>query len=427
MLKQTLINPSTYRIDETLVPPTVAIALNEAGLLPVGALSVPVPITFAAWPDVNTMESYQVLWNAQPAGPIKFIEATNQPGDILTLDIPVSVLLEGKHQIAYLVTNTSNNTTSQSLPTPIEVDLSAPGNPLIAPIIFPPVTLDGLTGIELEAMGNVLQGTIASYNGMAQFDVIQTYWNGIPGPVAVVDADAMGLRRVVVDFSRAFLETIGDIEAPVYYTVTDLAGNLSMDAAQVLVRLQLVPVVADLVFDTTPATLDGKVYLMPGAPDLLPAFPAGTTLQRVASGGQPPYTYSSSDNLVAVVDGTGLASVRGKGAATISVTDSLGASSSYALTVTGVIHCVGLGGGSFPQMEAAAAGQGARVPSLQELNEIHAAYGDRWPMGGNYFWSSTVHSYALFKRIMHAKVLVTGATAPYGIWDLSSALGVGIR
>ncbi|MFS2196264.1 Ig-like domain-containing protein, partial [Pseudomonas sp. Pseusp88] len=407
---------------------------------------------------------------------------------------------------------------------------------LLAPIIFPAAALDGLTSDELEAMGNVLQGTIAGYNGMASLDRIQTFWNGRPGPEAIVGEDDMGLRRVMVDFSRTFLESIGDIEAPVHYTVTDLAGNLSMSAAPVLVKLQLavvaplpVPRVREAVgdvldpanalngatvlidasanlrvgdrvvvnwqgvnasdskekvitaaeaglelpvlfssalvganqgstvtvayvlhrangvvqqsanlslrvvgsvgleFDTSPATLAGKVYLLPDYVDVLPVFPAGTTLHRVASGGRPPYTYRSSDERVAVVDGNGLTSVRGKGTATISVTDSQGASLSYPVTVTGVIHCLGLGGGKYTEIEAMAARHQARVPSLEEMGQIHSAYGNRWPMGHGYYWTSTVSHHALLKRMMQVKDLVTGAVPSYGIWDLSSALGVGIR
>jgi hypothetical protein len=522
--------------DKNLLAPTVTGVLNEDGLLPVNALGTPVQVTFPVWADARVRDGYQLLWDSRPVGPIKLITATDGPGDILTLEIPVTVLLEGKHQVAYLLIEAENNTTAESPSTPIQVDRTSPGNPLLAPIIFPAAALDGLTSDELQAMGNVLQGTIAGYNGMAKLDRIRTFWNGQPGPEAVVGEDDMGLRRVMVDFTRAFLESIGDIEAPVHYTVTDLAGNLSMSAAPVRVKLQLavvaplpVPQVREAVgdvldpanatngatvlvdasanlragdrvvvnwqgvnasdskekvitaaeaglelpvlfssavvganqgttvaiayvvhrangvaqqsaslslrvvgsvgleFDTSPARLDGKVYLLPGNPEVLPTFPAGTTLHRVASGGRPPYTYRSSDERVAVVDDTGLTSVRGKGTATISVTDSQGASLSYPVTVTGVIHCVGLGGGKYTEIEAMAARQQARVPSLEEMGQIHSAYGNRWPMGHGYYWTSTVSHYALLKRMMQVKDLVTGAVPPYGIWDLSSALGVGIR
>lgn len=411
-------------IDENLALLNISIALNQDGLLPVSALNTPIAVTFPAWEYVRVGITYQLLWNGQPTGPIKLVQPTDRPGDILTLEIPVDVLREGKHQIAYLLTNTANNTTSQSLPTPIEVDLSAPGTPLLGPILFPPIALDGLTGIELESMGNVLPGTIASYSGMAPFDRIRTYWNGRPGPEALVDMDAMGLRQVSVGFTRSFLESIGDIEAPVYYTVTDLAGNLSMRSAEINIKLQLAAIAPELAFDTSPATLDGKIYLIPAFPDVLPAFPAGTTLQRVASGGQPPYTYYSSNPQVAVVDGNGLASVRGKGITTISVSDSLGASSSYPLTVTGVIHCLALGNGKFAQVAAAAASQSARLPSIQELQEISSVYGNRWPMGNHNYWSSTV-SHQVIIRWYYLKNLVTGAE--FKLSEHGASLGVGLR
>jgi len=413
-----------HTINENLVPPNVAGILNADGLLPISALGAPVRVTFPVWTDIRVGDSYQLLWDGQPIGAIKFIEPNDRPGDILMLEIPVNVLVEGKHQLSYLLTEAENHSTAESPSTPVEVDRTAPGNPLLAPIIFPPLALDGLTGIELEGLGNVLRGSIASYQGMAQFDRIQTYWNGVPGPAVVVTADDMGLKQVTVEFSRAFLEAIGDIEAPVFYTVTDLAGNQSMRSADIRVKLQLATVAPDLVFDTTPATLAGKIYLIPGYPDVLPAFADGTTLQRIASGGQPPYTYRSSNTLVAVVDGNGLASVRGNGTATISVTDSLGASASYALTVTGVIHCLALGKGKFGQVATAAAGQGGRLPSIQELKEIAAAYGNRWPMGNSHYWSSTM-SHQVIIRWYFLKNLVTGAE--YKLSEHGASLGVALR
>lgn len=518
---------------DSLEPLNVPIALNENGLLPISALNAPIPVTFPVWAAAQVGHSYQLLWNSRPIGPIKLVMDSDKPGDILTLEIPASVLIEGKHQIAYLLTNIENGVTVESPSTPVEVDRTAPGQPLLAPILFPPATLDGLTGDELEAMGNVLQGTIASYNGMARFDRIQTFWNGRPGPQAVVDEGDMGLRRVIVDFTRPFLESISDIEAAVHYTVTDLAGNLSMSSAPVRVKLQLAVItplpgprvreaVGDvldpantangatvlidasarlkagdrvvvswqganasdnkekvitaaeaglelaqlfssalvsankgttvsvayavhrvsgvvqqsatlflrivggqgLAFDTSPATLNGKIYLLPGYPDLLPGFPAGTTLQRVASDGRPPYTYRSSNESVAVVDGNGLASVRGKGVTTISVTDSLGESKSYPLTVSGVIHCLGVGGGKFEQVAAAAASHGARLPSIYELKEIYAAYGNRWPMGNGNYWSATV-SHQVLVRWYFLKNLVTGAE--FKLSEVGASLGVALR
>lgn len=612
----------------------------ENGVLPIEYLDEPVTVTLKVWDGARPRYSYQLLWNGIPAGPEKPI-SDELPGQTLTLEIPVNLLVEGRHDVAYQTMNPDSQVTDQSQSTQIEIDRTAPGNPLLAPIIFPDTIQNSLTSAELDAMGNVLPGTIASYHDMKMHDVIRTYWGSVEGPVAIVDTDDMGLKRVMVDFPREFLESIGDIESPVYYTVTDLAGNLSMDAQAVPVKLELLtlpelplPVVKEangdtldpvdtsngatvvvsavaqlqrgdhvvvrwngpkgsdnkekliteaeagrdlavvfsaalveinqgqtvavaytvkrangseqtsatvslhvksgqtqlpaptldtvgpdgiltpskipesgatvrvaypgmstgdsvfvswrgaspydapvqvvggnvelqfnvpkayitqstggsasvtysvtragtaqvsaplwlrvdegLSFDTSPVTLGGKVYLLLSYPDLLPAFPANTTVQRTATGGQAPYTYSSSDVKIAYVDGNGLTSVRGNGTATIAVTDALGQTRSYPVTVTGVIQCLGFGSGRLAQIKAAAANQSARVPSGEELNQIFNAYGNRWPMGNGMYWSSTVAAANLAgMKWYFVKNLVTGAN--FKLLEHKTCLGIGIR
>jgi hypothetical protein len=521
--------------DMKLLPPTVSVSLNNEGLLPVTSLNNPIAVTFPVWAIVALNTSYQLLWDQRPIGLVKLIQADDKPGDILTLDIPVEVLTAGEHQLAYRLLNLENGVQTDSPSTPIKIDRTAPGDPLLAPILFPTSVANGLTADELQALGNVLPGTIAGYTGMQEGDVIRTYWGGVAGPVAVVGKNDMGLKRVMVDFSEAFLLDVGDVEAAVYYTVTDLAGNLSMDAQPVPVVLQLqtlpelpFPVVREangdtldpvdaargatvvvgasaqlasgdrvmvqwsgpkgsdarerrinaeeagkeialafssalveinagekvdifysiyrshggeqrsatltlqilqssqeLVFDTSPVILDGKVYIIPQS-SVLPAFPANATVRRVASGGQPPYRYSSSDENIAFVDDTGLASVRGNGLAAITVTDTNGRTKSYPLTVTGVTHCLGLGGGNHAQISAAATRQAARLPSKAELDQVYAAFGNRWPIGNFSYWSTTVVAQNLLGHKWYAtKNLVTGSDIK--LKYSSQALGVGLR
>ncbi|WP_232924405.1 Ig-like domain-containing protein [Pseudomonas cichorii] len=626
------------RKEGELDAPEIPAAL-ENGVLPIEFLGRPVIVKFKVWEGARPGYIYRLLWDGWRTGPDKQILDNQLPGDELTLEIPVALLTEGVHQVAYETFNPESQIVNSSEKTHLEIDRTAPGNPHLGPILFPAFVDDGLTSDELENVHNVLRGSIASYNGMKEGDVIRTYWNQVPGPITMVNKDDMGLQRVNVDFVRSFLETIGDIEAPVHYTVTDQAGNLSMESQARLVKLQLsilpdlpaptvkeangdildpvnaingatiqvgtsanlaagerltvqwqgpkgsdtrekiitpadvgkvqellfaaalvnanagqtvavsytvnrlngtvqpsailalkvldaridlpapgmdtvgpdgvvipskipesgatvrvaytgmspgdsvvvnwrgataydtpsqtvgantelqftlakalivasraatvtytvtragtaslsstlwLKISKELEFDTSSVVLKGKVYLLPGYPDLLPAMPSDTTVQRTASGGQAPYTYRSSDPLVAKVDGNGLTSARGKGTAIISVTDSLGAMKSYQVTVTGVIHCLGIGAGSFTKMAAAAEAQGARIPSIYELNEIHSAYGRSWPMGHGNYWSCTVAMTNLVGwKWYYVKNLVTGAD--FKLLHHNASLGVAIR
>ncbi|PCR93979.1 hypothetical protein CP336_24550 [Pseudomonas fluorescens] len=177
-------------------------------------------------------------------------------------------------------------------------------------------------------------------------------------------------------------------------------------------------------FNTSPVTLSGKIYLIPGNPQILPAFGPGTYVQHQASGGQPGYRYSSSNAAVAHVDGNGLVTVRGRGTASITATDAANQSKSYTVNVTGVIHCIGLGQGNWTTMRNNAANNGARLPSLGELREIHNLYGSRWPMGNYYYWSTDLAASFPITRY-YMKNLVTGTEAH--VQHYGNANGVGIR
>jgi hypothetical protein len=292
---------------------------------------------------------------------------------------------------------------------------------LEGPITLPAPTLDTVGPDGILNPSNIPDSGATvrvSYEGMSTGDTVLVSWRAAASydtPTQVIGGNV----ELQFNVPKPYINQSIGSSASVTYTVTR-AGT-----AQVSAPLWL-QVKQGLDFDTSPVTLDGKIYLIPGSPDLLPAFPANTTVQRNASGGQAPYTYTSSDLQVAQVDENGLTSVRGKGTATISVTDALGETKSYQVNVTGVIHCLGLGGGKFAQISTAASNQGSRVPAIGELNEIFNAYGNRWPMGNGWYWSSTVAAANIAgMKWYFVKNLNTGAN--FKLLEHKSCLGVGIR
>ncbi|MBV4474919.1 Ig-like domain-containing protein [Pseudomonas botevensis] len=174
-------------------------------------------------------------------------------------------------------------------------------------------------------------------------------------------------------------------------------------------------------FDTSPVDLNGKIYLLPVHPHALPVFGPGTSIQRQASAGVPGYTYTSSDDKIAVVNAAGLVTVRGNGSATITVRDSAGQSKSYTVTVRGVIHCYPLGRSVLGIIMRDAANIGAHVPSLEQLREIQSFYPNNWPMGNDDYWS---YNHASFGRY-YVRNLVTGQERLLG--ELVSASGIGVK
>lgn len=257
-----------------------------------------------------------------------------------------------------------------------------------------------------------------AYQDMQASDSVMVSWRGVSAH-DTLSQTVGSAPQLQFNVPKSFITASAGNPATVTYTVTR-AG-----ATQLSAPLQL-SVSPALVFDASPVTLAGKVYLIPGSPDVLPVFPANTTIQRVASGGRGPYAYRSSNPSVAVVDATGLVSVRGNGSAVISVTDALGTTGSYQVSVTAVIHCQGVGSGSLSQLMAAAASLGGRIPSFDELNEIYNTYGNRWPMGNGNYWSTTVAAQNLVgMKWYFVKNLVTGAN--FKLLHHNSSLGVAIR
>lgn len=195
------------------------------------------------------------------------------------------------------------------------------------------------------------------------------------------------------------------------------AGAVALPVTQYVVKAALIP----LVFDTSNATLAGKVYMIRGHSGSLPSWPAGTTLHRQASGGYPKYTYSSSNVGVAVVNrDTGFVEVRAKGSATISVTDLRGQVKSYTLNVTGVIECIPVERHTFASVYSAVGGHGAKMPTIAQLREIYGTYGANWPLDKSYYWSgeaSGSSSYYCFN-------FSTGAQQSLAIGFNGSGLGV---
>ncbi|WP_338523417.1 addiction module component [Pseudomonas batumici] len=223
-------------------------AAFEDGLLPISALNAPLLVTFKVWDNPSTSETYQLLWNEVLIGDSELIKAEDKPGDTLELYIPVDALIEGKYQLAYRVTDSLSEEYTDSFPYPLEIDTTAPGYPTtLAPLDFPPAVKDGLSSEELTQLGDVLPGTVHGYSGFAIGDRIRTFWGATEGPGGEVEEDDMEEpRKVIIEFPRAFLESLGDFNGPVFYQVTDRAGNPSEDSTATDILLLLNEPVTDL-------------------------------------------------------------------------------------------------------------------------------------------------------------------------------------
>jgi hypothetical protein len=224
--------------------------------------------------------------------------------------------------------------------------------------------------------------------------------------------------------TRAFLDPLADGSSISVYVAVNFDGVANEAVAvKFPVRSYQVRAAPPFSFNTTSVTLSGRCYILPGNPATLPVFGAGTSVHHRASGGIPPYQYTSSNTVVAVVNTDGLVTVRKNGQATISAKDSAGQTKSYTVTVTGVMQCFGLGRVQWGAANNAANGAGGRLPSIDEIRQVLAQYGNRWPMGADFYWSSE----RVGTRTDHYVVHIPGDGQAIGRWDAGTALAYGIK
>ncbi len=184
-----------------------------------------------------------------------------------------------------------------------------------------------------------------------------------------------------------------------------------------------------LVIDQTYVYLDATTYILPDYPNILPNFNAGNSVQINASGGTPPYRYSSSNTAVAVVDSTGFVSMRGNGDCVITVSDSASPPQTRNCTVSGygVWHVYGLGGGTLGDIRSRAVSRGLTSVYIDELYAIRAAYGNRWPMGNADYWSiSLSHKDIYGLNWYYGMNLATGVQSLLQDNLLTQSLGIGV-
>lgn len=225
--------------------PTVSVADPLDGLLPITALENDITVDLKTWSNARPNDTYQLLWNDEEIGERKSITSNDSPGSPLELVLPVEHLsIDGHFTLGYRARRPLGGGSTDSATTPIVIDRRKPGGNLLAPMIFPDVVRDGLTSDELEQLGDELVAQVPGYIDTQVGDRIRTYWGATPGPEHTVDStqvpDEQGnAEKIMISFSRAYLEALGDAEYPVYYTVTDRAGNISDDATAAPVKLLL--------------------------------------------------------------------------------------------------------------------------------------------------------------------------------------------
>ncbi|MFJ3486310.1 hypothetical protein ACIPL1_23345 [Pseudomonas sp. NPDC090202] len=229
-----MIDSTTEKNTRGLAAPIIPQADATDGLLTLEALQLPVTLNFPLWDDSMPTDYNQLLVNGLPTGDIKKV-ADDQPGDIVSLEIPPVLLMsDSVYAIGYRA-SVLDGLSADSPSIPMIVDRSAPGGRLIAPLIFDN-DLQMLKSDALKANGNSLTARLPGYFDAKWGDVVRTYWGEQAGPEYTLTTEDPGSDHIEFTFGSQFIDLLADGEASVTYTITDRAGNLSMVSQPVVLR-----------------------------------------------------------------------------------------------------------------------------------------------------------------------------------------------
>ncbi|MCU7239011.1 hypothetical protein [Pseudomonas peradeniyensis] len=185
------------------------------------------------------------------------------PGDPFEIDLPASVRTEGTHTIIYKVIYSGGGTESGP-PQSFVVDLTAPGEPLLAELIVDElIKTKGLTSDKLKEDNGeqYLECTIAGYGGIAAGDIIE----GTIRSTLRSRRKARGSMRrrpkdeLTLRFLRADIEALGDGTLDFTYKVTDRAGNVSMASRPLTLKVLLKGELTGLLAPQIAAHNDGLI------------------------------------------------------------------------------------------------------------------------------------------------------------------------
>ncbi|UVJ45910.1 Ig-like domain-containing protein [Pseudomonas sp. LS1212] len=211
---------------------------------------------------------------------------------------------------------------------------------------------------------------IRPYTGMAYRDSVTFFWQSdTPGGS---DSDSLPISQSAVGRDVTFTVAAAKVAASlgsdvrVRYEVQRYQGAL--DSSVVLTLAIKAGFEGAVTFDLSPHN-----YVVAEKPPL--QTPAFAHLLRPATWGVAPYLYRSSNTAIATVDNRGELTAVSNGQCTITATDSLGVSKSYALTVRGIqqLHFLSTGA-NWQGMSNVCAAAGLDPISLVQIKRLWTLY-----------------------------------------------------
>jgi uncharacterized protein (UPF0254 family) len=218
-------------------------------------------------------------------------------------------------------------------------------------------------GSETKSTTVILQGVVTSGQQ------VQIHDNNIP-------------KHTVTAVGTTWTTTLGVTEDNHSITAKALSTGQFSNARSFRVISSIPP----LTINTAHVSLSGWIFRNDPTPT---NPPAGSFIDRTASGGVPPYRYTSSNPAVAEVNiSSGRVISKGNGSAIITVSDGANQTASYPVSVSNVYRIFGTGAfNTYTECSKAAAALGGRIPSLAEWRSYISAY-DGTALPNEWCWAS---------------------------------------
>lgn len=213
--------------------------------------------------------------------------------------------------------------------------------------------------------------------------------------VLIINDNGKPLDSVVVDAEGNWHLTIPNLAVGEHtFEAASLDGSTVSNSWKV--RVEALP--PELIVNPNPVTLTGLFYWLNGYDVNLVNWPAGTTETRVAAGGIPPYSYTSSNTDAVRVDSNGKITARRNGTALITVRDASNQTGQFSVTVTGARELsIKMNSAGWGQMTGAAGGWNGLLINPDQAQSILTMYGTNWPSNVFEFWAAPNYSGSVVK------------------------------
>lgn len=231
---------------------------------------------------------------------------------------------------------------------------------------------------ELVQGGNTYDNTVTLTGAFTPLYEVQVYDNDVPRQIVSTLQNGTWTTSLAVD--------LGNHAVYVKAVATDLQSTSRNFTRVLLPPLTIAP---------TEVTISG--YLVRRTDRAVTHPHAGTHATRVATGGVPPYRYSTDTPQRLQVDASSgrVIGIR-NGSGRVIVTDSRGSTASYPVTIQNVWYIANYGGGrhNLATMNATANNAGGKMPRISDYGNMRTAYaGDPGGYANDYYWVEDTHAW----------------------------------